>query len=140
MSSSKRGPLVCTGAQVLKGALVEVLGVEAGVTTKIDYDSLKKGTISIQWTEQITPELSAEIESVANRIVARNVPVQTLTMSRAEAEEKFRSGPLKSIYNGDAPAPEVTELKLVVIDGVSVNATDDPQCATTGFDRCVERL
>lgn len=132
--SKKSGPLAHSGAQILKAALAKVLGAAAGKTHSIEYDSAKKGTVSIKWSgDAPTAEQLNAVESAANTIIQSNASIQTLTMTRAEVEEKFRSNSfLLDIYNGDEPGDDVKEVQVVVIDGVSVNVCSDAQAAAIG--------
>ena len=121
---------------MLKGAIVSVLGPDAALTASVKFEHPTKAQLTIVWpsAELISPSTLLAIEAEANAIIARALPIQQLTLGRAEAEQRFRQQPVNSTFIYDKyPVPaSVDPLVITLIDGVNVNCCRGPHCAHTG--------
>lgn len=132
-SKKNRTPEVCTALHVVKGAAVKVLGTN--LTTAVLFNNKSSGRISVQYDGPMPgPEVLKQIEDLANDKVRDNAEVKSLTMNRAEAEEKFKKEPVNGtyIYDKYTKLPEhVTEVGLVLIENWNINGCTDAHLPTT---------
>lgn len=133
--SALRTPLNNTAVQVLKGAVVKVLGAQCAITATVEFSSTSRGILTVTYPgDTVPPEQLKAIEKAAASIIAANVPVQVLTLDRAAAEAKYTAAPVNSqyIYDKEPVAEDVKELSIVEIADWSVNCAPGPYLKSTG--------
>ncbi|MEM1947304.1 MAG: alanine--tRNA ligase [Candidatus Caldarchaeum sp.] len=112
-----------TATHVLLGAARRVLGKhawQAGARKEPD-----KGRLDIHHHKRLTPEQVKAIENLANKVVARRIPVKISWMNRNEAEERYGFG----LYQGgEVP---LGEIRVVEIPGWDAEACGGIHCENT---------
>ncbi|MCJ1296947.1 hypothetical protein MMC34_008516 [Xylographa carneopallida] len=133
-AKAKRSAYNDTALHVLKGAVVNILGPSAAVTASVAFSTPYKGTLSVVWAgDALSLDTITAIEHDANRIIQAALPVQSFTLPRKEAEQRYTAAPVNHTYIYDRfPVPDsVDPLSITLIDGVNVNCCMGPHTATT---------
>lgn len=114
-----------TALHILKGAIYKVLGAKwtSGVYVNGDH-----GRLVVQFDRNPEDSEILQIEEEANRKIIENVPVEELTLNRAEAEKRW--GDL--IYDLFPLPSSITRLNILHIQGWNVNACKAKHTKTTG--------
>jgi len=116
-----------TALHVVKGAIVKVLGDDAKWTAGVSADG-SHGRITVQFNRKPTDEEINEIERLANEKIEEDQPIETLVMSRVDAEERW-GGLIYDLF----PLPEhITELQIFHLPGWNVNACNKEHTSSTG--------
>ncbi len=113
-----------TATHIINGAARRVLGQhvwQAGTQKEVDYSRL-----NISHYKRIELEEIHKIETLANRIILRNIPVQTSWMLRTEAEELYGF----RLYQGGAVPGK--EIRIVRSGDWEVEACGGTHVKTTG--------
>ncbi len=112
-----------TATHVILHAAKEVLGAH------IHQAGAQKGAESsrmdLRHFKHITPDELRKIETVANRIIMANQPVEISTMDRTKAEQKYGF----SLYQGGVPPGR--DLRIVKVSG-DIEACAGTHCRSTG--------
>ena len=133
-TNAKRSVYNDTALHVLKGAVVNILGPSAAVTASVAFSTPFKATLSIVWAgDALSLDTITAIEVEANRIIQLALPVQSFTIPRKDAEQRYTHSPVNHTYIYDRfPVPDsVDPLTLCLIDGVNVNCCAGQHTATT---------
>lgn len=113
---------------------MNILGPSAAVTASVAFSTPYKATLSIVWPGDALPlDTITAIEAEANRIIQLALPVQSFTMPRKDAEQRYTASPVNHTYIYDRfPVPDsVDPLTLTLIDNVNVNCCAGSHTATT---------
>jgi len=114
-----------TALHVLKGAVVKVLGAK---WTASVYVNGSHGRLTVKYHRKPTPNEILEIERLSNEKIREDVPIETHTLPREEAEKIFG----EEMYDL-FPIPEsVKTLNVVVIKDWNVNACNKAHTKSTG--------
>jgi alanyl-tRNA synthetase len=113
-----------TALHVVKGAVRKVLGAKWTASTWV---SKGHGRITVQLFNKPGESDMKEIFRLANEKIVEGVPVKMEVLSREEAEKKYGD----EIYDLFPIPAEVKELKIVIIEGWSINACNKPHTSTT---------
>ncbi|MBU2499291.1 MAG: alanyl-tRNA editing protein [Proteobacteria bacterium] len=116
---------VDSALHVLKGAVEQVL--QARVTTRVHVES-HKGALTVEFEGEPTQNQIEEIETLANDKIREDVPIETLSMSREEAEERFGD----RIYDKFPVPSHIRELTIVRIRDWNINCCIGEHCKSTG--------
>eukprot|EP00823_Brevimastigomonas_motovehiculus_P007040 TRINITY_DN605_c0_g2_i1.p1 TRINITY_DN605_c0_g2~~TRINITY_DN605_c0_g2_i1.p1 ORF type:complete len:608 (+),score=148.34 TRINITY_DN605_c0_g2_i1:25-1824(+) len=132
---SKRSKLTDSGLHLLKGAIVNVLGASANLTTSVDFTSPCKAAITVvEVNEKPNEKIISAIQAKANEKIAENVAFHEFKLARKEAEERYKKNPVNSTFIYDKyPVPEsIQELSLVEIADWNINCCNGTHVAKTG--------
>ncbi|WP_297068126.1 alanyl-tRNA editing protein [Thermococcus sp.] len=116
-----------TALHVVKGAVVKVLGENAKWTASTHVKG-NRGVLTVRFYRKPSLAEITEIERLANGKVREDVPINVYELPRAEAEKRFG----KEMYDIFPIPPEVSTLKVVVIEDWNVNACNKEHTKTTG--------
>jgi len=125
-----RTPLFDSALHVIKGAVASVLRIPTGRTTERVSLSADGGCITIN---NIANPLSDEqkemiLSSIKNKI-NEDQSFYVFNLSRAKAEELFKD----TMYDKFPVPAEVTELRIVSLEGWNLNANRNPVARSTGL-------
>lgn len=114
-----------TALHILKGAIQMVLGAKwtSGV-----YVNGNHGRLVVQFDRKPEDSEILRIEEEANGKIIENVPIEELTLDRAEAEKRWGD----SIYDLFPLPSSITRLNILHIQGWNVNACKAKHTKTTG--------
>jgi len=135
-ASSKRGPLVCAAALLVKGSLVKVLGEQCKTTRSVSFAHAMKGEISVSYEgETLTQEQHQAIESQANAFIQADLPVERRILTRSQVEQHVpinHQRPLDDVVAAAAHASGADPLAVLSIPDVGVCCSADPFVERTG--------
>ncbi len=116
-----------TGIHVLKGAVFHVLGEGAKWSASAGSQGTH-GHLAVQFERKPTNEEISLIEEKANAEIRENAPIETLELTRAEAERRWGD----YIYDLFPIPSEITTLKVFNLPGWNVNTCGKQHTARTG--------
>jgi alanyl-tRNA synthetase len=77
-----------TALHIIKGAIIKVLGEDAKWSTSANVNELK-GRIAVEFYRKPSDNEIKQIERLSNQKVEEDATIQTLEMSRREAEDRW---------------------------------------------------
>ena len=116
-----------TALHIVKGAIVKVLGSDAKWSTSASVNG-GHGRIAVEFNRKPTDEELEEIQHKVDQKIAEDAEIETYTMSRKEAEERWGDW----IYD-KFPLPEsIQQLSVFYLPDWNVNACNKKHTETTG--------
>ena len=116
-----------TALHIVKGAIVKVLGPDAKWSTSAGVNG-SHGRIAVEFNRKPTEEELEEIQEKVDQKIAEDAKIETYTMSRKEAEERWGDW----IYD-KFPLPEsIQEVSIFHLPDWNVNACVKQHTDTTG--------
>ncbi|PRP89057.1 alanyl-tRNA synthetase-like protein [Planoprotostelium fungivorum] len=135
MSQKARVPEVNSATQIVKGAVNRVFG--STKTVSVECHKKTEGRLTIVSAQAPQESQLKELERLSNDLIAKNVAIQTETLSRSDAETKYGKD---KIYDKIEPAAAVQELTIVSISDWVVNSCLGTHVATTGAVRPIKNI
>ena len=118
-------PRIDSALHVLKGAVQKVL--DAPLTTSV-YAEGNRGRLTVGYEGKVTEEQMSEIETLANKKIEENVPIEMIEVWRGEAEKTY-----ESIIYDKFPVPvNIQNLTITIIRNWNINCCLGPHVKTTG--------
>ena len=132
MSQAVRSPLFDSALHVIKGAVATVLRIPTGRTTERVATSASGGCITINSLPEMISEEQKEliVTNIKNKI-EEDQSFTVFSLSRSRAEELYRD----TMYDKFQVPADVTELRLVCLEGWNLNANRNPVAKSTGLLR-----
>jgi len=116
-----------TALHIVKGAILKTLGPEAKWSTSAAVNGTH-GRIAVEYPRKPTEEQLEEIQQKVDTKIQENAEIETYTMTRKEAEERWGDW----IYD-KFPLPEsIQEVTIFHLPDWNVNACNKPHTKTTG--------
>ena len=116
-----------TALHIVKGAIVNVLGVDAKWSTSAGVDG-RRGRIAVEYNRKPTSEEIEEIQRRVNEKVAEDASIEIHSMSRKAAEDRWGDW----IYD-KFPLPEsIQHVSIFHLPDWNVNACNKQHTNSTG--------
>ena len=116
-----------TALHIVKGAILKTLGPEAKWSTSAAVNG-SHGRIAVEYPRKPTPEQLAQIQTKTDEKITEDAEIETYTMTRKEAEERWGDW----IYDKFPLPDHIQTLTIFHLPDWNVNACNKKHTKTTG--------